>query len=235
MAHKHEMVSGHIIPIVIDIIEWIEDNIFTALPVTAISRKSGYSHWYFQRQFALITGYTLGTYVSRRKMTIAAGILKQTQDSALSISLLLGFEGQATFRRTFRRHFGMSPTSYRRHPAQLEERMQYPLNLEEEGNVQKSGLPAQRQTWGLCLLTNGFWRHYAARADVVANPIIFAQGGYLNITAGTRRLDKLTVSNVNAYKRAGRCRVRGCGRRPDRRFAVHRGQPGGHRAGGTFR
>ncbi len=28
MAHKHEMVSGHIIPIVIDIIEWIEDNIF---------------------------------------------------------------------------------------------------------------------------------------------------------------------------------------------------------------
>ncbi len=97
MAHKHEMVSGHIIPIVIDIIEWIEDNIFTALPVTAISRKSGYSHWYFQRQFALITGYTLGTYVSRRKMTIAAGILKQTKDSALSISLLLGFEGQATF------------------------------------------------------------------------------------------------------------------------------------------
>lgn len=149
MAHKHEMVSGHIIPIVIDIIEWIEDNIFTALPVTAISRKSGYSHWYFQRQFALITGYTLGTYVSRRKMTIAAGILKQTQDSALSISLLLGFEGQSTFCRTFRRHFGMSPTSYRRHPAQLEERMQYPLNLEEEGNVQKSGLPAQRQT-GVC-------------------------------------------------------------------------------------
>ena len=146
MAHKHEIVSGHIIPIVIDIIEWIEDNIFTALPVTAISRKSGYSHWYFQRQFAMITGYTLGTYVSRRKMTIAAGILKQTQDPALSISLLLGFEGQATFCRTFRRHFGMSPTSYRRHPAQLEERMQYPLNLEEGENVQKSGLPPQRQT-----------------------------------------------------------------------------------------
>lgn len=79
-------------------------------------------------------------------MTIAAGILKQTKDSALSISLLLGFEGQATFCRTFRRHFGMSPTSYRRHPAQLEERMQYPLNLQEEGNIQQNGMPPQRQT-----------------------------------------------------------------------------------------
>ncbi|MGR7434512.1 helix-turn-helix domain-containing protein [Klebsiella aerogenes] len=174
MAHKHEMVSGHIIPIVIDIIEWIEDNIFTALPVTAISRKSGYSHWYFQRQFALITGYTLGTYVSRRKMTIAAGILKQTKDSALSISLLLGFEGQATFCRTFRRHFGMSPTSYRRHPAQLEERMQYPLNLEEGGGCTEERFAGAAANRGQRLLTNGFWRHYAARADVVANPIIFA-------------------------------------------------------------
>lgn len=83
MAHKHEMVSGHIIPIVIDISSSGSKTTFLPLPVTAISRKSGYSHWYFQRQFALITGYTLGTYVSRRK-TIAAGILKQTQDSALS-------------------------------------------------------------------------------------------------------------------------------------------------------
>ena len=53
MAKTDEVVSPKMIPVVQGIVEWIEAHIFDTLPVSAIAKKSGYSHWYFQRQFAI--------------------------------------------------------------------------------------------------------------------------------------------------------------------------------------
>jgi len=104
MAKTDEVVSAKMIPVVQGIVDWIEAHIFDTLSVSAIAKKSGYSHWYFQRQFAMVTGCTLASYVSRRKMTIATIYLTQTQASIQSISQCLGYEGQAAFCRTFHRH-----------------------------------------------------------------------------------------------------------------------------------
>ena len=81
MAKTDEVVSAKMIPVVQGIVDWIEAHIFDTLSVSAIAKKSGYSHWYFQRQFAMVTGCTLASYVSRRKMTIATIYLTQTQAS----------------------------------------------------------------------------------------------------------------------------------------------------------
>ncbi|WAL54612.1 AraC family transcriptional regulator [Klebsiella variicola subsp. tropica] len=129
MAKTGEVVSPKMIPVVQGIVDWIEAHILDTLPVSTIAKKSGYSHWYFQRQFAMVTGCTLASYVSRRKMTIAAIYLTQTQASMQSISQCLGYDGQAAFCRTFHRHFGMSPTRYRREAPGEEMNMQYPLTV----------------------------------------------------------------------------------------------------------
>lgn len=92
MNKKDEVVSPKMIPVVQGIVDWIEAHIFDTLPVSAIAKKSGYSHWYFQRQFAMVTGCTLANYVSRRKMSIATIYLTQTQASMQSISECLGYE-----------------------------------------------------------------------------------------------------------------------------------------------
>lgn len=89
MAKTDEVVSAKMIPVVQGIVDWIEAHIFDTLSVSAIAKKSGYSHWYFQRQFAMVTGCTLASYVSRRKMTIATIYLTQTQASIQSISQCL--------------------------------------------------------------------------------------------------------------------------------------------------
>ena len=129
MAKTDEVVSAKMIPVVQGIVDWIEAHIFDTLSVSAIAKKSGYSHWYFQRQFAMVTGCTLASYVSRRKMTIATIYLTQTQASIQSISQCLEYEGQAAFCRTFHRHFGMSPTRYRRDTPGKESNLQYPLRV----------------------------------------------------------------------------------------------------------
>ncbi len=97
MAKTDEVVSAKMIPVVQGIVDWIEAHIFDTLSVSAIAKKSGYSHWYFQRQFAMVTGCTLASYVSRRKMTIATIYLTQTQASIQSISQCLGYEGTSRF------------------------------------------------------------------------------------------------------------------------------------------
>ncbi len=145
MAKTDEVVSAKMIPVVQGIVDWIEAHIFDTLSVSAIAKKSGYSHWYFQRQFAMVTGCTLASYVSRRKMTIATIYLTQTQASIQSISQCTGYEGQAAFCRTFHRHFGMSPTRYRRDTPGKESNLQYPLRVGIEIE-QRGGLPPQRQT-----------------------------------------------------------------------------------------
>lgn len=55
MAKTDEVVSAKMIPVVQGIVDWIEAHIFDTLSVSAIAKKSGYSHWYFQRQFAMVT------------------------------------------------------------------------------------------------------------------------------------------------------------------------------------
>lgn len=77
----------------------------------------------------MVTGCTLASYVSRRKMTIATIYLTQTEASMQSISQRLGYDGQAAFCRTFHRHFGMSPTRYRREAPVTEANMQFPLTV----------------------------------------------------------------------------------------------------------
>ncbi len=91
------------------------------------------------------------------------------------------------------RHFGMSPTRYRRDTPGKESNMQYPLRvgmeIEQEAVCRRSGRPGS---------ANGFRRHDATSADIMANPVILAQGGDLNITTCARRLNEFSVADVDA-------------------------------------
>ncbi len=136
--------------------------------MSAIAKKSGYSHWYFQRQFAMVTGCTLASYVSRRKMTIATIYLTQTQASIQSISQCT-IRGQAAFAGPF------TVTLACRRPAivvirRAKSNLQYPLRvgmeMEQEAVCRRSGRPGS---------ANGFRRHDATSADIMANPVILAQ------------------------------------------------------------
>ena len=74
MAKTDEVVSAKMIPVVQGIVDWIEAHIFDTLSVSAIAKKSGYSHWYFQRQFAMVTGCTLASYDCDNLFNADAGV-----------------------------------------------------------------------------------------------------------------------------------------------------------------
>ncbi len=80
------------IPVVQGIVDWIEAHIFDTLSGERDCEKVRLLTLVLPATIAMVTGCTLASYVSRRKMTIATIYLTQTQASIQSISQCLGYE-----------------------------------------------------------------------------------------------------------------------------------------------
>ena len=99
--------------------------------LAALAKIAGFSKYHFHRIFRAMTGETLLQYGNRIKLERAAAYLKHAKHvSVTDIAYHFGFADSATFSRSFRHHFGISPTAFRR---------QYSKNC-------KDGVPTSRYT-----------------------------------------------------------------------------------------
>lgn len=102
------------ISIISDLIKWIEKNLEQPLSIDHVAEKSGYSKWHLQRMFKKVTGQILGTYIRHRRLTYAALALRLTSKPILDIAMQYRFDSQQTFTRSFKKHFNVTPATYRR-------------------------------------------------------------------------------------------------------------------------
>jgi len=96
------------------LLEWIENNIESSLPLDFISQKSGYSKWHVQRIFKKNTGLKIADYIRKRKISKAALAIKLTDSTIYDIALEFGYDSQQTFTRAFKKYFLISPGAYRK-------------------------------------------------------------------------------------------------------------------------
>ncbi len=72
------------------------------------------SSFHFHRIFTAITGETVNAFTNRVRLEKAARLLKHSKKSATDIALSCGFSSSSTFSRSFKKHFGSSPSEYRK-------------------------------------------------------------------------------------------------------------------------
>lgn len=96
-----------------EVVEWIESRLTINPSVDDIACGVGYSRRFVYNLFHEHTGLPVGKYIRMRRMTLAAGKLKLTQQSISSIACLLHFDSHQTFSREFKKTFGLSPGAYR--------------------------------------------------------------------------------------------------------------------------
>lgn len=94
-------------------LDYIESNINQDISLYDISRESGFSVPHFYRLFKKLTGDTVGEYILRRRMAMAAKDLKNSSKSVVSIAFEYGFESHDVFTRAFTRVYGIPPNKYR--------------------------------------------------------------------------------------------------------------------------
>ncbi|MBB3175753.1 GyrI-like domain-containing protein [Variovorax sp. Sphag1AA] len=113
---KSSLISRHTYVTRINrVIDHIDGHLADPLDLASLAQVAHFSSWHFHRVFQSMTGETLADRVRRRRLEVAAGrLLFLPPEPVLVIAMDVGFGSAPVFTRTFRAHFGVTPTEWRR-------------------------------------------------------------------------------------------------------------------------
>ena len=83
------------------------------LDLRALAREANVSPRHFSRSFRRVFGETPYQYLLSRRLERARHLLRTTEMTVAEICLEVGFTSVGSFTTTFRRHVGLSPTTFR--------------------------------------------------------------------------------------------------------------------------
>lgn len=95
-------------------LDYIESNLEGKIDYNEVARIACSSLTRFQRMFNFMTDMTIGDYVRRRKMSLAAEDLKNTGIKVIDLAAKYGYESPEAFTRAFLSFHGMPPTVVRK-------------------------------------------------------------------------------------------------------------------------
>lgn len=98
------------------LLDWIDNHAAENPPLTEIAKQAGYSPWYCSEQFHRLTGMTLRDYMAKRRLSMAALALRDTELPIVEIALKYGFSSQQALTRAFTAAYGCAPSAYRKNP-----------------------------------------------------------------------------------------------------------------------
>lgn len=93
--------------------QYIEENLTEEIDFGKAASFTGYSAGYFQRVFHCIADMTLTEYVKKRKMTLAALDLQNSNLRVIDLAMKYGYESADSFTRAFQSIHGVNPSVVR--------------------------------------------------------------------------------------------------------------------------
>ena len=94
-------------------IDYIEANLTGELTIEKVAAKAYSSSAYFQKSFALLCGFTVGTYIRNRRLSCAGNDLLSSDEKVIDIAVKYGYASADSFTRAFTRFHGATPTAVR--------------------------------------------------------------------------------------------------------------------------
>ena len=101
------------------IADYIDNNLGESLTLECLCRRFFVSKNYLYRCFSLKFGMTVGEYISSKRLSLAADMLKNSKDSARAVAETVGYPNYTHFTKVFKKRMGMTPTEYRAGESQL--------------------------------------------------------------------------------------------------------------------
>lgn len=91
-------------------ISYIEDNLAGQIDYNHAAKIACCSVFHFQRMFSYIANIPLAEYIRRRRMTLAAFELQNSDIKIIDLALKYGYESPTSFSRAFQNIHGISPS-----------------------------------------------------------------------------------------------------------------------------
>ena len=95
--------------------DYIENHLSEKIQLRDISRELGISEYHFHRIFRKGSRETLNQFITRIKMERSAIFLVVHSEITITeIAFRYGYNDSSSYNRAFRKHFGVSPTRFRK-------------------------------------------------------------------------------------------------------------------------
>ncbi|KAF6582079.1 AraC family transcriptional regulator [Paenibacillus sp. EKM211P] len=94
-------------------IRYIEENLTNDIDFKEVARLAYCSEFHFKRMFSFLTGVTLSEYIRRRRFTLAAFELKDSNVKVIDIAIKYGYNSPDSFTRAFQNLHGLTPSEAR--------------------------------------------------------------------------------------------------------------------------
>jgi len=94
-------------------LQYIEENLTNEIDFKEVARLALCSEYHFKRMFSFLAGVTLSEYIRRRRLTLAAFELTDTQARIIDIAVKYGYSSADAFTRAFQSLHGITPSEAR--------------------------------------------------------------------------------------------------------------------------
>ncbi|MET3699023.1 AraC family transcriptional regulator [Bacillus oleivorans] len=100
-------------------INYMEDHLLEDISAEDIAKAANSSAFHFQRTFNILTDLTIGEYIRRRRLTLAAHELSLQKCKVIDLAYKYGYDTPEAFTKAFRRQHGISPSEVRKYSGKL--------------------------------------------------------------------------------------------------------------------
>jgi AraC family transcriptional regulator len=107
-----------------DAMKYIEEHLTTDIDFKTVARLAHCSEYHFKRMFSFLAGISLSEYIRRRRLSLAAFELKNSNVKIIDVAIKYGYNSPDSFTRAFQILHGVTPTEARNNGQQLKA---YPL------------------------------------------------------------------------------------------------------------
>lgn len=84
-------------------IDYMEEHLLEDMSIESIAKQANFSVFHFQRTFTILTDISVGDYLRRRRLTLAAHELNRTNAKIIDLAYKYGYDTPEAFSKAFRR------------------------------------------------------------------------------------------------------------------------------------
>lgn len=95
-------------------LNYIEEHLLEPITIEDIAKQANLSSSHFQRTFMILTNISVGEYLRRRRLTLAAQELTSTNSKIIDLAFKYGYDTPESFSKAFRKQHDVTPSEARR-------------------------------------------------------------------------------------------------------------------------
>ncbi|MEL7569783.1 MAG: AraC family transcriptional regulator [Eubacteriaceae bacterium] len=128
---------------------YIEEHLTEDINYSEVSKIAYCSEYHFKRMFSFLSGIGLSEYIRRRRLTLAALDLKNTNLRVIDVAVKYGYDSADSFSRAFNSMHGILPSEARNENTQLKAYPQMTFQLSIKGGCEMNYRIVEKESFKL--------------------------------------------------------------------------------------